>query len=97
MSEKNKRVHIRNKLRAEVTLSHPQVGDLTLHTGDISESGAYILAEGNDLPAVGELVEVQVQGLGGGASGPLIKMRVVRLDNAGIGLRFINEDNDPAA
>ncbi len=97
MAVNNKRVHIRNKLRAEIKLSHPQVGDLTLHTGDISESGAYILAEGNDLPAVGEVVEVQVQGLGGGGSGPLLKMRVVRLDNEGIGLQFINEDADPEA
>lgn len=96
MSANNKRVHIRNKLRAEVKLSHPEVGDLTLHTGDISESGAYILAEGNDLPAVGEVVEVQVQGLGDGGSGPLVKMRVVRFDNEGIGLQFVNDHDDPA-
>lgn len=95
MSANNKRVHIRNKLRAEIKLSHPQVGDLTLHTGDISESGAYILAEGNELPAVGEVVAVQVQGLGDGGSGPLVQMRVVRIDNEGIGLRFVNDDDNP--
>lgn len=95
MAGRNKRVHIRNKLRAEVTLSHPQVGDLKLHTSDISESGAFILAEGNDLPAVGEIVEVQVQGLGGGGSGPLVKMRIVRFDSQGIGLQFVDEDAEP--
>lgn len=90
----NKRVHIRNKLRAEVKLSHPQVGDLKLHTGDISEGGAYILAEGNALPSVGEVVEVQVQGLGDGSAGPLVKMKIVRFDNDGIGLVFVDEDPD---
>lgn len=93
MSGNNKRVHIRNKLRAEVKLSHPEVGDLKLHTADISESGAYILAEGNALPAVGELVDVQVQGLGDGGAGPLVKMRIVRFDNKGIGLEFVNDDS----
>ncbi|MGI9287274.1 MAG: PilZ domain-containing protein [Pseudomonadales bacterium] len=89
----NKRVHIRNKLRAEVKLSHPEVGDLKLHTSDISEGGAYILSEGNALPSVGEVVEVQVQGLGDGGAGPLVKMKIVRFDNDGIGLVFVNEDS----
>ncbi len=96
MSGNNKRVHIRNKLRAEVKLSHPQVGDLKLRTADISEGGAYILAEGNTLPDVGEIVVVQVQGLGGG-DGPLVKMRIVRFDNEGIGLVFVDDDSGSGA
>ncbi len=96
MSGKNKRVHIRNKLRAEVKLSHPQVGDIKLRTADISEGGAYILAEGNTLPDIGEIVVVQVQGLGGG-DGPLVKMRIVRFDNEGIGLVFVDDDSGPSA
>ena len=91
MSGDNKRQHIRTKLRADVKLSHPEVGDLILHTGDISDGGAYILAEGNSLPALGELVTVQVQGMGGGDA-PMVSMKVVRLDKDGIGLEFVSED-----
>ena len=91
MSGSNKREHVRTKLRADVKLSHPEVGDLNLHTGDISDGGAYILAEGNKLPPIGETVSVQVQGMGGGEA-PVVKMKVVRLDNDGVGLAFVNED-----
>lgn len=92
VEDKRKRQHVRTKLRAEVKLSHPQVGDLKLHTGDISDGGAYIFAEGNELPKVGEVVNVQVQGMGGGEA-PVVKMRIVRLDKEGIGLEFIQADD----
>ena len=97
MSENNehndhkKRGHVRTKLRAEVKLSHPDIGDLRLHTGDISDGGAYIFSEGNEIPTVGEIVNVQVQGIGGGEA-PIVKMRIVRLDNAGMGLEFIQDE-----
>lgn len=91
MEGKIKRKHVRTKLRAEVKLSHPEIGDLKLHTGDISDGGAYILAEGHELPKVGEVVNVQVQGMGGGEA-PVVKMRIVRLDREGIGLEFIPAD-----
>ena len=92
MAGKNNRESIRTKLRAEVKLSHPEMGDLSLHTGDISDGGAYIFSEGNLLPKIGELVEVQVQGMGGGDA-PILKMKVVRLDNDGVGLQFIDDDD----
>ena len=91
---KDKRQHIRTKLRSEVELSHPEVGNLKLHTGDISNGGAYILTEGNALPSVGEMVLVQVQGLGG-ADASVIKMKIVRSDSEGIGLEFVSDDAAP--
>lgn len=90
MIEKNKRVAIRTKLRADVKLSHPEVGDMNLKTGNISDSGAYILAEGHSMPDVGECVNVQVQGMGAGDA-PVVKMRIVRMDNKGIGLEFVDD------
>ncbi len=90
MSDSNKRAYIRTKLRTEVTLNHPETGDLQLHTEDISDGGAYILAEGNATPKVGELVNVQVQGMGGGDA-PVVKMRIVRIDKRGMGLEFADE------
>ncbi len=88
---KNKRQYVRTKLRAEVRVSHPEVGELALHTGDISDGGAYIFAEGQDVPQVGEVVKVQVQGMAGGEA-PVVTMRIVRMDKSGMGLEFIPED-----
>lgn len=90
---KNKRRYVRTKLRAEVKLSHPEVGDLRLHTGDISDGGAYIYSEGKNIPKVGEIVNVQLQGIGGGEA-PVVKMRIVRLDKTGMGLEFVREDEE---
>lgn len=90
MVDKNKRVAVRTKLQAQVKLSHPAVGDVKLRTGDISDTGAYILAEGHAMPGVGECVNVQVQGMGSGEA-PVVKMRIVRIDNKGIGLEFVDD------
>jgi len=91
VSDTNQRQHIRTKLRAAVKLSHPKVGDLKLQTSDISDGGAYILSEGNPLPNIGEIVHVQVLGMGGDEA-PLVKMKIVRNDSRGIGLEFVGDD-----
>lgn len=85
----NRRKCVRTRLRAQVKLSHPETGDLKLHTRDISDTGAFVLAEGNPMPSLGEIVEVQVQGLPGGDA-PVVQMRIIRLDDKGIGLEFID-------
>ena len=82
---------MRTALRAEVKFSHPDVGDLKLHTGNISDDGAYILAEGNRVPCVGELIAVQVQGMGAGDA-PVVNMRIVRIDKEGMGLVFVKDE-----
>lgn len=88
--QSDKRRMVRTKLRAAVTLSHPQTGVLRVHTSDISDGGAYILAEGNPMPEVGAIVEVQVQDLPGGDA-PTVRMRVVRADADGVGLEFLSD------
>jgi len=93
LSGSNKRQSVRTKLRATVTLTHPEVGQLQLHTGDISDGGAFIFNEGNELPSIDEIVEVQVQGMGTGEA-PIVKMQVVRIDKNGVGLKFIHDDED---
>ena len=89
MSE-DKRIAVRTPLRAGVKLSHPKVGELELYTGNISDTGAYILTGENRSPLIGEVVSVQVTGMGGGDA-PLVKMRVVRSDSKGIGLEFVTD------
>lgn len=86
---KENRKCIRTKLRAAIKLIHPEIGELMLHTSDISDSGAYIFSEGNTLPAIGEEVTVQVQGLPGDEA-PLVGMRIVRADKDGIGLEYLS-------
>lgn len=85
----NERSFARTRLRAAVKLTHPQIGDVSAHTRDISDGGAFVLAEGQELPAVGEIVDVQVQGLPGDDA-PVVRMRVVRIDKEGIGLQFVD-------
>lgn len=89
MSKPRDRKFPRTRLRAEVKLSHPKVGEQRSHTRDISEGGAFIMAEGIVLPEIGDVVEVQVQGLPGEAA-PVVAMKVVRIDKEGIALQFID-------
>jgi hypothetical protein len=77
----------RTRLRAEVKVSHPHAGEIRSHTRDISDSGAFIVTHGETI-AIGDVVEVQVQGLPGGDA-PVVRMRIVRLDKDGMGLEFV--------
>jgi hypothetical protein len=79
-------------LRAEVKLNHPEVGEQTAHTRDISEGGAFILGHNIRLPEVGEIIEVQVQGLPGEAA-PVVPMRIIRIDEDGVALEFVSDAN----
>ena len=87
----NKRRYVRTRLRAAVTLSHPDIGVINLHTEDISDGGAYLVADGQVLPGLGELVDIQIQGLPGGDA-PVVRMKVMRVDADGIGLEFVDPD-----
>jgi hypothetical protein len=91
VSETKDRKFPRTRLRAEVKLSHPKVGEQHSHTRDISEGGAFIMAEGIVLPEIGDVVEVQVQGLPGEAA-PVVRMRVIRIDKEGVALEFVDNE-----
>lgn len=91
MTTENSRRFPRTRLRAEVKLAHPEVGEQHAHTRDISEGGAFVVNDGLTLPNLGDVIEVQVQGLPGEAA-PVVPMRVVRIEKDGIGLAFIDRD-----
>lgn len=84
------RKFVRTRLRAEVKVNHPQMGELLLHTRDISDGGAYLIGSGFSAQP-GDLVEVQLQGLPGDPA-PVVQMRVVRVDRDGMGLQFVDLD-----
>lgn len=86
----NNRRFVRTRLRAEVKINHPRVGELYLHTQDISDGGAYVQGAGIDV-VPGDVVEVQLQGLPGEPA-PVVTMRVARVDKNGMGLQFMQDD-----
>jgi hypothetical protein len=92
VTTENNRRFPRTRLRAEVKLAHPAVGEQRAHTRDISEGGAFVLSDGiTASPQLGDIIEVQVQGLPGEAA-PVVPMRVVRIDHDGIALEFLHDE-----
>lgn len=87
-SGRNRRQHIRTKLRTKIKLMHPELGDSIWSTGDISDGGVFLIADGKALPAMGDVVKIQVQNLP--VEAPVVEARVVRVDSEGIGLEFVN-------
>lgn len=65
------------------------MGEKIVKTRDVSDSGVFIIAEPSDMPSPGEIVEGQVQGMVDDP--PLIKMEIVRLEDDGLGLKYIDE------
>ncbi|CBL46035.1 Hypothetical protein HDN1F_24520 [gamma proteobacterium HdN1] len=90
MSE-DKRKHVRTKLFVQFKLLHPALGERTISTRDISDEGVYLILEnpGGVLP-VGARVQGQAQGVEGA---PVMEMEVVRVDAAGLGLRFVTPEH----
>ena len=84
---RNRRRHMRTKLRARIKLKHPSIGEVIVHTGDISDGGVFIYGEGMQLPPLGSQVKVQVQDLP--VDAPELDARVVRMGAEGVGLEFI--------
>lgn len=79
-----RRTYLRTAIGLEVTIN-----DNRYQTRDISDSGMYVLAQGGMVPPLGAVVDVQVQGIIKAA--PMLKMRVVRIDGEGFGLRLCRE------
>ena len=83
MSEKRR--HTRTKFNAKVRVTHPDQGIGVFRTGDISDGGVFIEIGPIGL-AIGDLVTVQV--VDTPVPAPEIRMRVVRIEAGGYGLRF---------
>ena len=86
MSTIEKRRHLRTPLKLNVSVTHPAIGTLILNMRDMSDSGVFLITEQHNMPAVGSVVELQVQGLLDEA--PIIKARIMRSEKEGIGLEF---------
>lgn len=94
-SGRNRRIYVRTRLTMVVKLTHPEMGEYLLNTGDISDGGAYVYEKDRPLPEIGEIVDIQVQGLPDGVA-PVVKMRVRRKDKTGIGMSYLDIEEDQA-
>ncbi len=81
-----RRGHVRTAIGLEVTVSDGCTGPRHYRTRDISDGGMFVAVQGGPAPPMGAVVDVQVQGIVDGA--PLLRMRVVRVDGEGFGLRL---------
>lgn len=93
MSDSEQRGHPRIKLQLEVELSLPGTDTLTLTSGNLSDSGIYLHAGNHPLPLVGSEVYLRLKQPLGDGEPPLIKARIVRIDQNGAGLHF-EKDGD---
>ncbi|MDX1801221.1 MAG: PilZ domain-containing protein [Marinobacter sp.] len=89
MSAEDRREHIRTALNAKVSVTHPEFEPRLFSTRDISDGGIFIVVEDDFAPAVGDEVQVQVQGLP--VPAPVLDMVVVRRTVDGFGLQFRDE------
>jgi PilZ domain len=90
MSSKDKRRHVRTSFACRIKITHDSVGELLVKTRDISDGGVFVVLEPEQIPPVGTRLTGQVQGLMDDA--PVLQLEVVRVEPAGVGLRFIQKD-----
>tara|TARA_R110001592_G_scaffold93168_3_gene270784 strand:+ start:14285 stop:14575 length:291 start_codon:yes stop_codon:yes gene_type:complete len=88
-TDQNKRIDQRTPMKVQVKICHPSIGEVVVQTRDISDGGIFLLTENIDVPPIGTIVEGQVQGID--MEGPILKLEIVRMEPAGIGLKFINK------
>jgi hypothetical protein len=86
----NQRGNPRTPLKVKLKLDHPLHGEMLVVTRDISDCGVYVLMDqAQHLLKVGEEMQGQVQGLP--MEAPILRMRVIRVEALGVGLRFLGE------
>lgn len=60
-------------------------------TRNISDTGIFLVTDGAQVPPIGSLVSVRLQGnLGCGEEPPTLSMRITRAETLGIGLQFVD-------
>ncbi len=82
----NRRQHPRLPMTVDVKISHPDIGEKSVKTKNISDSGLFILVEPTKMLPIGTVVDGQIQGMLEDA--PIVKMTIVRVEADGIGLQF---------
>lgn len=76
----------RISLAVRVKVLHPSFGELILKARDISDGGMFIFSDGEELPMVGAVM--QVQALDTPEEATLLKVRIVHRLANGVGVMF---------
>ena len=85
----NGRNYSRIPMEIEVKLSHSSFGELVVHTKDISDTGLFLTMDTSLLPPLGSIMRAQVVGMA--AEPPIVGLEIVRIDPAGVGVKFVKE------
>lgn len=83
----DKREHARTPMACRIKIQHESIGELVVKTRDISDGGVFVVLEPDQVPPIGSVVTGQVQGMM--AEAPVVEMEVVRVEQEGVGLRFL--------
>jgi len=68
---------------------------LVLQAVDASEIGIYVLSEGQKIPIIGTVVQVELNGpIENGGQAPLLDMIIKRVDSSGFGLQYLSFHTD---
>lgn len=89
MSDNRKETRLGIKLEVELRTEEQE---LSLETRDLSNSGVFLTADEPQLPTEGSIVELKIKQAMGESDPPVVKARVVRIDNDGIALAFITDE-----
>ncbi|MFZ5604171.1 MAG: PilZ domain-containing protein [Pseudomonadota bacterium] len=83
----NKRRHQRTNLRCKFKIWNDSIGEVLVTTRDISDGGVFLILDSTINLPIGTQARGQVQGMM--ADAPIVAMEVVRMEPAGVGLKFI--------
>lgn len=92
----DKRQHSRLPVELTVEVSCPGRDAMVLRTRDISDSGVFLQKGEAELPAVGTELRLKVTVSLSGDDPPVVKARVVRATDDGIGISFEGGDDPPS-
>ena len=89
MSSENRK-HLRIGLIVDIELTLPGQDMMNVRTRNISDGGLYLILDNIDLPKVDTEVQVRLKNqLGDGEEPPVNRAKVVRHEQDGIGLIFL--------
>jgi len=90
ISSNEQRKHLRIGLIVDIELTLPEQGQITVRTKNISDGGLFLILDNIELPPMGTEVQVRLKNqLGDGDEPPVNRAMVVRAENNGIGLEFL--------
>lgn len=88
MADQEQRRSVRMPFACSIRITDKVLGEFTVKSRDISDTGVFVIAAPEHFPPLGSIVTAQVQGMMEDA--PVLHMEVVRVASEGVGLRFMD-------